>query len=477
MFAAQPLEKELGIALTSAPKVPAAVEQRLAALEAKQSSAGKNAVSKQTVDGLAAKVASAEARLAKFTKLEQQVAALADDVKKSQAEAAKSSTSGAPNSSTATGNAAKDGQKDGEAADNQSAALRTRLSKLESALATLSSATTSSGRPSRIASLAKFSAKFADLESSVGTQLKSLRKDLLTEMDTRVTGANEAATKAATGSERLDREVADIKTDTARLEQRSTVLKTASDKLAATLRAVGEQAANLKVELDALKGDVKQELTKVSRPDDVKQALAPVSEKVAAIEKNLGSVIASETARKENAERIVLSLELSNLKRVLDRGAPYATELADVKKIAGSEIDFGALDAHMSSGVPSSQELTRQFRKVAYKIINAEDTKKDASRIDKLLAAAKSIVQVRRTDIPVSEKTAEAEVARIEKHLKDGDLSGALALAEKLPEQAKTPAKGWISQLAARANVDRAISKIEDQLKASLGGGAPEKKS
>jgi len=70
------------------------------------------------------------------------------------------------------------------------------------------------------------------------------------------------------------------------------------------------------------------------------------------------------------------------------------------------------------------------------------------------------------------EKTAEAAVARIDKHLKQGDMSGALSLAQKLPDNVRQPAQEWLSKLAARAGVDQAIAKIENQLKASLGTGA-----
>jgi hypothetical protein len=437
--------------------VPAAIEQRIAALETAKSAESADRVSKEAVDKIASQVTAAEAKLVKLGQLEEQVSELAGELKKAQA-AGQSAPASA--SSEATGSPV-------------AAELRTRLTKLESALASLSTATASDGKPAGIAPLAQFSARFADLESSVNTQLETLRKDLLSEIDTRNSSTAGSTAKAIASAERLDREVSEIKTDAARLDQRSAVLKAASDKLAATVRAVGEQAANLKVELDSLKGDLQQELAKVARPADVEKTIAPVSEKVAAIEKNLGSVLASETARKKNAERIVLSLELSNLKRVLDRGLPYAAELADVKKVAGGSIDFGALEAHQSNGVPSGPALTAQFRNVAYKIINAEDANANASRLDRLFTAAKSIVQVRRTDIPATEKTAEAAVARIEQLLKQGDMSGALALAEKLPDQSKAPAKDWIGQLAARAGVDRAIAQIENQLKASLGGSVP----
>lgn len=461
LFAAEPIGQQFGVALTSQPKIPAAVEQRLAALEAKPAASPSDGALRKDVAQLSERVSATQKRLAELDALGKQVATLASDVKKSGAAAASGSAS--------SGSAAPTD-------DAQASALRARLAKLENALSTLASATTSSGKPSGIASLAKFSAKFADLEGSLNTQLGTLRKSLMTEIAGRIATTSDATAKAVAGTERLDRAVSEIKTDTARLDQRAIVLKTASDKLTASTRAISEQSAQLKVELDGLKGDLKQELAKVARPGDVAQAIAPVSKKVAAIEKNLGSVLASETARKANAERIVLSLELSKLKRVLDRGQPYGTELADVKKIAGDAVDFGALDAHKGKGVPSGQELTRQFNSVAYQIINAQDAPKDDSRINRLFAAAKSIVQVRRTDIPAEEKTAEAAVARIENHLKNGDMSGALALAEKLPDQAKAPARGWMSQLAARAGVDRAIAKIEDQLKASLGGAA-EKKS
>lgn len=462
LFAAEPLDQQFGLGLLPKASVPVSVEQRIAALEARPQSDGADAATQKAVTDLSSQVAAAETKLAQLDGLRQQVATLSTDVEKALASGTTSSASAGSDTPAGTG--------DGGASPAQAGALRERLSKLESALATLSSATNSSGQASGIAPLAQFSAKFADLEGSLNTQLGSLRSSLVSEMDNRIGEASTSSAKAVAGAERLDREVADIKTETARLEQRSIVLKTATDKLSASMRAMSEQAAELKVELDALKGDVTQQLAKVARPADVQQAIEPVTQKVAAIEKSLGSVVASETARKKNAERIVLSLELSSLKRVLDRGAPYAAELADVKKIADDAIDFGALETHQNEGVPSEQELTRQFRGVAYKVIGAEDSpKEDASQFDKLFAAAKSIVKVRRTDIPAEEKTAEASVARIEQRLKSGDMAGALTLAEKLPEPAKKLVGDWMSKLAARAGVDRAIAKIEDQLKASIG--------
>ena len=458
LFAVEPIEQQFAVKLRPDPTVPAAFEQRVAALETSRPASADGVASAQDVTALAEKLAAAENRIAALDGLGAKVAALASDVEKATA-AASSSTEGGNQSEGGTG-------------AEVSAALRSRLAKIESTLGTLASATTGDGRPNAMAPIASLSGKLADVETSLNSQIASLRERLLKEMDQRVAGAAEASASASAGTKRLDREVADLKTDNARLVQRAENLQAASEKLNNTMRAVQEQAANLKVALDGLKGDVNQQFTKVARPDDVSKAIQPVAAKVASIEKNLNSVVASESARKANAGRIVLSLELANLKRVLDRGAPFAAELAGVQKVAGSQIDLAALEPYKDKGVPSGRDLTRQFQGIAHTIINAESQPSpDTPWVERLLAGAQSIVKVRRTDLPANANTTEASVARIEKLLKDGNLSGALSLAEKLPEKSKDVAKGWMSQLSARAEVDRAISKIEGQLKSALGGG------
>ncbi len=464
LFAAEPVGQQFGLTLAKAPAVPPGFEARIQALEAKQGNLAQNFASKSDVSAVADELAGAQSRLAALDKLGKDVTTLASDFAKLRdQQASPASTSE---------NAAKPADAAGDSREGE--ALRQRLAKLESQLATLVTATSKpDGAGAGIAPIADFSAKFADLEGTLNRQLSELRASMLSEMENKVSTSTDRSAKAVAGAERLDREVAAIKTDTARLEQRAEVLKTASDKLDATLRAVSKQAAELKVELDGLKGDVTEQLGQVARPADVAKAIAPVSAKVAAIENNLSGVLASEAARKQNAERIVLSLELANLKRVLDRGAPYASELADVKKVAGGLIKFDGLEAYKEKGVPSARDITREFRDVAYAIINAEETvpAKDGSVVDRLLAGARSIVRVRRTDVPQEAKTAEAAVARIDGRLREGDMNGALTLAEELPGKLKKPAEGWLAKLSARAGVDRAIAEIESQLKASLGAG------
>ena len=92
-----------------------------------------------------------------------------------------------------------------------------------------------------------------------------------------------------------------------------------------------EDAAAIRAGIEAFKADMAAQLKAVTRPQDLAAALAPATDKIAAMEKDLQSVLANEEQRKANAERVVLALEIGNLKRAIDRGAKYAAELAAVK--------------------------------------------------------------------------------------------------------------------------------------------------
>ncbi len=111
-------------------------------------------------------------------------------------------------------------------------------------------------------------------------------------------------------------------------------------------------------------------------------------DKLASLEGNLASVVKSEQDRKADAERIVVSLELANLKRALDSGQGYAAELAAVRKASGGKIDLSALDRYQAGGLPAMPELEREFRTLAYTIVEADNEPAEAGVVDKLIAGA-----------------------------------------------------------------------------------------
>jgi len=311
----------------------------------------------------------------------------------------------------------------------------------------------------------------SDLERTVNNQLQSVRKSVMAELETRVAATAEASAAAQAGTQRIDRELSTVKTDAARMAQRAETLKAMDDRLAGLVRAVQEQAAKLEAEVSGLKGDVLKQFANVARPQDVASALQPVTTKLSALDSRVQEVIKGEQSRKANAQRIVLSLEMGNLKRVLNRGGPFADELDAVQKASSGALDLKALEPFKSAGVPTASQLATEFRAVAFKVINAEKDKGDGTVIDRLMSRASSIVRVRRTNFESTDTSVEAVVARIEQRVKQGNLTGALDQSKQLSDKARKPAHDWLERLAARANVDRVIAELEDQLKASLGGG------
>src|SRR5262249_18404810 len=155
-------------------------------------------------------------------------------------------------------------------------------------------------------------------------------------------------------AERIDRELSTMKIDAARFGQRA-------DRLEQGLRTVQDEESGLKTALESVKAELDARFNSVAKPPDIAAALTPVASKVAALEQKLQEVVKSEQDRNANAERIALSLELAALKRAMDHGQRYASELAQVKKIAGDKLNLAELQRYQDEGVATLPELVREF--------------------------------------------------------------------------------------------------------------------
>ncbi|MGI9525139.1 MAG: hypothetical protein ACR2PG_26210 [Hyphomicrobiaceae bacterium] len=437
------------------PDVPAEVGQRLAAVEARPVAD----VSSADINKIAEQVAAVKSQMASTEAVQKNLAELAAAVE--QLKKLQNTQAEAPPTNTV-------------ASDE----IQARLAKIEQTFETLTTngaSGDSSNGAAGLARLAEVSGKVADLEAALTTKVTALRETLTSGLEEQASQTQNARAAARAGTRRIDRELSVIKTEAARLAQRAETLKAEQDTLTQAVGVAREQTAKLSVGLNALTGSLSERFSSVARPADIESAIKPVSSEIAALKSQLSNVVKAEIARKTNAERIVMALELGNLKRILDRGGPYDAELAEVKQMLGDTVDLTALEKFQAEGVPSASQLSSEFGKLAYAIIRAETEKKDATMIDRLLGGAQSFVRIRRADVPISDKSTEATVARIENRLKDGNLTGALAEAQKLPEKSVKPAQAWLDRVAARVGVDRAIATIERELKSSLSSQAGKK--
>lgn len=401
------------------------ITARIAALEA----------SNATLATLDAKVGDVERRASKIDALERDLAALQTETN-SLSEAAQ---------------------------QTNGAATTERLAKLEEQLSMIASGT--SGASSDVSQLAAITGKVSTVESSLAAQIADLRKSIPADIDQKL-----AAAEAITRS--LGRELSEIRTEQARTTQKADAAKADTDRISGTTAAVKEDVARLSTVVGELRSSVDSQLKSFAKPADVAGAVGPLNSKLAELEQKVQTIASNEQSRRQNAERIVLSLELSNLKRALDRGQGhgYAAELEDVRKAAAGQLDLAPLERFKDTGVATPAELKAAFRPLINAVIDADLEPADGSVIDRLLAGAKSVVRVRKISHDADDTSTEAVVSRMEAALNDGRLGDVLAQAKYLPQRARVPIEDWLIKVTARDTVDQAIAAVDAQLKASLSG-------
>jgi hypothetical protein len=256
-------------------------------------------------------------------------------------------------------------------------------------------------------------------------------------------------------ADRLAAKLADVE----RLSGEAAAAKAAVARFERDLAALKAETAGLRHGLAALKASVEE----------------AVPAKIAGIERDLQAVKKTEGERVAGAQRVLLALEIANLKRALDRGHSYARELEAAKKAMGGNVGLAALEPSSATGVPTLGSLAQDFKRVASAALDAAAEQPDASVLDRLMAGARSVVRLRKTHYAADDTSAEATLARMEAALKDGDIGEVLAQSKRLPPKAAAAAAGWLGQLEARHGADKAVTEIEAALKSSLAGaGLPE---
>lgn len=353
--------------------------------------------------------------------------------------------------------------------------LDQRLAKLESQLATLESAAGSEGSGGRIPQLAAVTGKISDLETALAAQIAELRQTVPQNLEQRFAVLGETSEAAKSGAMRLDRDLTQTRTDVARLSQRIETLSADTQRIQTTVQAAQEETGRIASGLGEMRGVLEQQSRTFAKATDVAAAVTPVTGLISKLEGSLEGVLKSEEERRSSAERIVVSLELANLKRAVERGQGFASELEAVRTASGGKLQLGALDRYKADGVPTLAVLQADGRLALDAALDAGRVPETASVWDRLMAGAKSVVRVRKMEPSSDETSAEALVARIEAALAAGRLGAVLQDVGKLSPAAQATLAGWRDKVAARVSIEDAIAETESELKAALvpAGAAP----
>ncbi len=186
------------------------------------------------------------------------------------------------------------------------------------------------------------------------------------------------------------------------------------------------------------------------------QAATGNTERLAAIEKSVAD-LNTRTEALGQQPKVALAIAASALKSATERGAPFQAELETLRAVAPAITGTEALDAYAASGVPTRAEIMTGWNETAAAMVATGDAAgADAGIVDRLVAGARSLVSVR----PVGAVTGtgvDATVARMEVALNAGNLSGALAEYDALPDAAKAAGKPLAEKVRARVEVERQV--------------------
>jgi hypothetical protein len=165
-----------------------------------------------------------------------------------------------------------------------------------------------------------------------------------------------------------------------------------------------------------------------------------------------------------------LAVVAAALKSAVDRGDPFAAELASVTTLAPDNKTLAPLAPFATSGVPTAVMLGRELSLLAPALYQAAGVanRESGGFLERLQANAEKLVRIKPiAEVPGDDPT--TVITRIELKAARSDVTGALTDLAKLPAAVRAPADAWIKQAEARAAAVEASRRFAADSMAALG--------
>jgi hypothetical protein len=216
-----------------------------------------------------------------------------------------------------------------------------------------------------------------------------------------------------------------------------------------------------------------------TRSDATAAAVATLAQKLpagAAVERSQVEALAARVAAVETSEKtaargdqaVRLVLVATALKGAVERGDPYAGELAAAKALGADPKLTAALEPFAAAGVPTVAMLARELGALAASLRPAQSAPPRESFLERLQGNAEKLVRMRPTE-EVAGTDAAAVASRLEGKAAQEDLAGAQAELAKLPPAARAPAEAWAAKVQARTAALDASRRLAADALAGLG--------
>jgi hypothetical protein len=180
----------------------------------------------------------------------------------------------------------------------------------------------------------------------------------------------------------------------------------------------------------------------------------------------------AESAAPKADEPLRFALVAAGLRFALERGEPFAAELAAAKSVGVDPALLASIAPFAATGVPNPPELFRELTGLVPEMLKVSaPAAPEDNYLDRLQAHAQRLVRIRPAgDRPGDD--AATVIGRIDRDMARRDLVGVLAELDKLPASAQAIAEPWRKKALARQAATAASAQLVAASFAKLGAPA-----
>jgi hypothetical protein len=151
---------------------------------------------------------------------------------------------------------------------------------------------------------------------------------------------------------------------------------------------------------------------------------------------------------------------------------PFPEEAAALRAVSAASPDLAELSRLADPGAPSRASLTASFPDYAARAASAARRPGEGAPLgDRIAYVLSKVVMVRRVG-DVAGDGPDAQLARAERLVEDGDFDRALAALDKLPPAARDAMSSWRVRAERRAEIDRLAAALRARALADLAGAS-----
>jgi hypothetical protein len=179
-------------------------------------------------------------------------------------------------------------------------------------------------------------------------------------------------------------------------------------------------------------------------------------------------ITALESGQRGVTDAAAAALAASSLAEAAATSRPFGGELAGLERVLPGSPNLRALEPLARMGAPTRAGLAVQFSNLAGRAASASrNPGADADLFARVRYALSSIVSIRHVG-STQGSTPDAMLARAQALLDEGDIEGAVAALDPLPDAAREVLGPWFAAAGRRIEIDRQVAAVRTEALAGL---------